>query len=978
MATSTLHCPSRPKDVNELIRRLTSTKRDEKEAKALQSLVRSMIDLFQNEKKSTCLTEAAQLAAIVDDVRYKVLISSFCNAILEYTSDNNILDPALLQRFAHALRRRGVLSADNASLGAALDSLHIRLDRAAKAAESEKQYQLICTLGLQASSYAYEALQGVPDNDGPWKAFCRVSWKVITVLAAVAGGISEMNPQNILEAAPNVMELLSMFKRLVRTGKEVFDGSESLKDAFLDTMRGLKKPMLWYGTLRYCRLLVEAGMFELLSKIIPELPAFKESFWTGLYAQLEQTWVASNKLKFEVEDFAEWLHDQECLKIAVAKYPQISEWKSLLASTFKKPCWEQSMPEKRRHHRAWEQCLEAKQYYADCRLIQYYIQGDHLKIRRLSGDGLDLDHCYINLSVLERSSEIGKHREGVELSLRTRLKVDTPTGGKATQLRDLFNSRKRLDGSSGRPRRILIRGRAGVGKTTLCKKIVYDFLHVKNKEHVKEIQGLVESYAVIGGLLQIPVQLDSLCFTWGEGLLGRGAKTMTALYQAIEIKLWRKDMVQLGKSDKMGLLTDSRARNYRLRSQIQAVMEDEVKLVELLAFNGLYNNVIEFHPRHRDALYQRFPKLNDSMLDGLSFLRSPELFTSKVNQIRYFVHLTFQEFFAATYFVRCWVTGEPLDLIEFESDDNMRKRLDPRGLIQVEKYNGRYNIMWRFIAGLLHSLRDEQRLLEFFHELERPPRDVFGPAHLRLLMHCFNEVSFQTVHYELAQMKSNMETELSRLFSNAFITNDGRPFMLATELEFPEYILEQSLKSGNDLCRIHIFRALEKRMRVSRHLLLIIASDMAGRDYPSDLRKEAISALARHHHSIPEVIIELLSYPDRSGSSDHEVLKNIGGHLIRSTLSKEIFQKLLFDERTYLRKVAATSLIQNKDFVNGSFDSAKILLQDEDPGVRREAVANLRYRNNLPQEVITTLISIAGNRSEVSYVRRSACYALEE
>ncbi|OOF99482.1 hypothetical protein ASPCADRAFT_203257, partial [Aspergillus carbonarius ITEM 5010] len=229
MATA-LYCPSRPKDVDELIRRLTSPKRDEKEAKALQALVRSMIELFQNERKSTYLNEAAQLAAIVDDAGYKILISSFCNAILEYTSDNNILDPALLQTFAHALRRRGALSADNASLGAALDSLHIRLDRAAKAAESEKQYQLICTLGIvldamvdihvtgldrewlhkplrdqldryrkapeprlrQAASYAYESLRGVPDNDGPWKAFCRVSWKVIAVLAAVAGGISEM------------------------------------------------------------------------------------------------------------------------------------------------------------------------------------------------------------------------------------------------------------------------------------------------------------------------------------------------------------------------------------------------------------------------------------------------------------------------------------------------------------------------------------------------------------------------------------------------------------------------------------------------------------------------------------------------------------------------------------------------------------------------------------------------------------------
>ncbi|PYI08454.1 hypothetical protein BO78DRAFT_416629 [Aspergillus sclerotiicarbonarius CBS 121057] len=1176
MATTTLHCPSRPKDVDELIRRLTSADRDEKETRALQALVRSMIELFQNEKKSTYLTEAAQLAAVVDEARYKILISSFCNAILEYTSDNNILDPALLQTFAHALRRRGALSADNANLGAALDSLHIRLDRAAKAAEPEKQYQLICTLSIvldamvdihvtgidrewlhkplrdqldryrkapeprlrQAASYAYEALRGVPDNDGPWKAFCRISWKVISVLAAVAGGISEMNPQNIIDAAPDAMELLHIFRTLVRTGKEVFEGSESLKDAFFDTIRGLKKPMLWYGTLRYCRLLIEAGMFGLLKKIIPGLPAFKEAFWAGLYAQLEQTWVASNELKSEVQDFAEWLHGQECLRIATSKYPQISEWKCLLASTLKNPCWEQSMPEKRRHHRyrfwrkeghkprlvlfcylsstsdttpcallsrAWDQCLEVKQYYADCRLIQYYTEGDHLKIRRISGDGLELSHCYINLSVLERSSEIGKHREGFELSLRARLKVETPTEGKETQLQDLFSDRKRLDGSSGRPRRILIRGRAGVGKTTLCKKIVHEFLYdqlwaenfdrilwiplrslranptleayledhffatseekkllaqalwkkvfgdsnrtlflldgfdevvgertaggdlvdvlkdlfnqdniimtsrpyavisslpgfdlevetigfhphqvqdyvvrvVENEVHAKEIQDFIESHAIIGGLLQIPVQLDSLCFTWGEGLLGQGAKTMTALYQAIEVKLWRKDMVQLGKSDKMGLLTDCRARNYRLRTQIEAVMEDEVRLVEMLAFTGLYNNVIEFHPRHRDALYERFPDLNDNMLDGLSFLRSPESSTRTVDQVRYFVHLTFQEYFAAMYFVRCWITNEPLHIIDPESGDSMAQRLDPQDLIKLEKYNGRYNIMWRFTAGLLHGLREEKKLLQFFHALERQPRDVFGPAHLRLLMHCFNEVLSERVHPDLTLIKSNTETELSWLISNpGFMRYNGRAFLLATDWEFPEYILERSLEHVSDQGRTCILRALKERRRISRGLLLKIASEMVGKDLQEDLQNETVSVLARNYHTVPEIITELLDHPSRLGSSESKVIENIGLPLVRADLPKEVFQKLLMNERPSVRRIAAQCLKQHLPPFNENFDMAKLLLKDEDVEVRAHALYCLRDQTYLPQDVMKVLVSIAENGNERISTRTMACHTL--
>ncbi|RAK96385.1 NACHT domain-containing protein [Aspergillus ibericus CBS 121593] len=1175
MAT-TLHCPSRPKDVNELIRRLTSADRNKKEARALQALVCSMVELFQNEKKSTYLIEAAQLAAIVDEARYKILISSFCNAIIEYTSDNNILDPALLQTFAHALRRRGTLSADNANLGAALDSLHIRLDRAAKAAESEKQYQLICTLSIvldamvdihvtgidrewlhkplrdqldryrkapeprlrQAASYAYEALRGVPDNDGPWKAFCRISWKVISVLAAVAGGISEMNPQNIIDAAPDAMELLHAFRTLVRTGKEVIEGTESLKDAFLDTMKGLKKPMLWYGTLRYCRLLIEAGMFGLLKKIIPGLPAFKEAFWAGIYAQLEQTWVASNELKSEIQDFAEWLHGQECLRIATSKYPQISEWKNLLASTLKNHCWEQSMPGKRRHHRyqfwrkekhkprldlfcylsntldttscvllskAWDQCLEAKQYYADCRLIQYYTEGDHLKIRRISGDGLDLRQCYINLSVLEQSPEIGTHRKGFELSLRARLKVEAPTEGKETELQDLFNDRNRLDGSSGRPRRILIRGRAGVGKTTLCKKIVHEFLHgrlwpehfdrilwiplrnlranptleayledhffatsaekkllaqalwkkvfggsnrtlflldgfdevvgertaggdlvdalkdlfdqdniimtsrpyavmsslpgfdlevetigfhphqvqnyvvrvVKNEVHAKEIRDFIESHAIIGGLLQIPVQLDSLCFTWGEGLLEHDAKTMTALYQAIEVKLWRKDMVQLGKSDKLGPLTDSRARTYRLRSQIETVMEDEVRLVEMLAFTGLYNNIIEFQSQHRDALYQRFPHLNDSMLDGLSFLRSPESSTGTVNQTRYFVHLTFQEYFAAVYFARCWITDVPLDVITFESGDSMLKKLDPHDLIRIEKYSGRYNIMWRFTAGLLYNLREERRLLQFFEALESKPRDMLGPAHLRLLMHCLHEVPTQRVHPDLMLIKSKTETELSRLISYpAFIRYDSRELLLVTDLEIPEYILGKLLGSCSDKTRLYLLRALRKRTRVSRDLLRSIASDITERDIVSDLQKEALYVLACHGDSIPEIIMGLLDHPDRLGNSDSDIIKAIGWPLARCAVPTNIFDKLRLNERSLLRQIAGSCLKKQLPPYKESFDAAKLLLQDPDVQVRDNALLSLRMKRNLPPDIVKVLAGIAENQSEGYGLRRGACTTL--
>jgi hypothetical protein len=62
-------------------------------------------------------------------------------------------------------------------------------------------------------------------------------------------------------------------------------------------------------------------------------------------------------------------------------------------------------------------------------------------------------------------------------TLFARLKVDTPESEKDVDLPMIFNARKLPDRTIGRPRQILIRGCAGVGKLTLCKKIVHEFLH---------------------------------------------------------------------------------------------------------------------------------------------------------------------------------------------------------------------------------------------------------------------------------------------------------------------------------------------------------------------------------------------------------------------------------------------------------------------------------------------------------------------
>ncbi|RHZ66648.1 hypothetical protein CDV55_100496 [Aspergillus turcosus] len=118
----------------------------------------------------------------------------------------------------------------------------------------------------------------------------------------------------------------------------------------------------------------------------------------------------------------------------------------------------------------------------DTKLQEYYEMDNRLRIKRLSGDFLDMEQCYINLSIIEyqnknQDTKSQAERRSSGFSLLNRLKITADTPEREVTLPDLFRDRKLPDGQMIQPRRILIRGRAGVGKTTLCKKIVHDFYH---------------------------------------------------------------------------------------------------------------------------------------------------------------------------------------------------------------------------------------------------------------------------------------------------------------------------------------------------------------------------------------------------------------------------------------------------------------------------------------------------------------------
>jgi GTPase SAR1 family protein len=123
---------------------------------------------------------------------------------------------------------------------------------------------------------------------------------------------------------------------------------------------------------------------------------------------------------------------------------------------------------------------------ADAWIRDKHYTTEHLEITRLSGSPLPMVRCYINLTLTDQHRKhlnVSSNGEGEgppsspsPFSLEDRLNIETPRKEDLIKLTTLFDEREQPDGIRLRPRRILIRGCAGVGKTTLCKKIVHDFI----------------------------------------------------------------------------------------------------------------------------------------------------------------------------------------------------------------------------------------------------------------------------------------------------------------------------------------------------------------------------------------------------------------------------------------------------------------------------------------------------------------------
>ncbi|KAF9434259.1 hypothetical protein BGZ76_008316 [Entomortierella beljakovae] len=130
---------------------------------------------------------------------------------------------------------------------------------------------------------------------------------------------------------------------------------------------------------------------------------------------------------------------------------------------------------------------ELKHIPAELSEVREVLRGyyaEKLWIQRISNkeERLDLNKCYINLAIVEAPNQREKVRKDLIAQAATFHRMDSYENVSGTNMKsqiqpeELFQRRVLRAGEEDVPNTILIHGRAGIGKTTLCKKIVHIFL----------------------------------------------------------------------------------------------------------------------------------------------------------------------------------------------------------------------------------------------------------------------------------------------------------------------------------------------------------------------------------------------------------------------------------------------------------------------------------------------------------------------
>ncbi|KAI0182527.1 hypothetical protein EV127DRAFT_517712 [Xylaria flabelliformis] len=464
-------------------------------------------------------------------------------------------------------------------------------------------------------------------------------------------------------------------------------------------------------------------------------------------------------------------------------------------------------------------------------------------------------------------------------------------------------------------------------------------------EKSRKINNFINQHPLIGDLVRIPIQLDALCFAWDD-VSSKEPQTMTDLYQAIERGLWKKDAARL--SGEFSMKTFH-------RGEIEQHVGDEIMLLENLAFAGLFNNLTMFDAKALDTFSEDLAmprgKIIDETLRSLSFVRSSDVSLNNASRHYYFLHLTLQEYFAARclarYLKQKWIKGKDYKL------PGTKDSLDATAFLCRYKYLEKFDIVWRFMAGILSS--DSECQARFFQVIQTQAVDLLGPAHQRLLMRCWFEIPVSD-----DSLRKQFENQLSSWLSFEYEFRQLDPSsywyekILAKEMEVPTGVLSKLLRESGVGSKTLLMGSINPRRTVSTEIVRIAISwlqDPSNMDIVSTalhFLRTSLKTLSDGHHQITE---------QKPHNSDYNASQDAAPALEEVELIFQAFISQLGNSRSEVRKAAISVLKGESNLQDPILQAVVDRLENSDSEIRQTATRILRGQSNLGEPIIWAVIS---------------------
>ncbi|UJR34570.1 hypothetical protein I4U23_027346 [Adineta vaga] len=485
-----------------------------------------------------------------------------------------------------------------------------------------------------------------------------------------------------------------------------------------------------------------------------------------------------------------------------------------------------------------------------------------------------------------------------------------------------------------------------------------------------KLLNFLKSNASIWGVAHIPVNLELICTLWGDKYCStKKTLTLTMLYENITEWLCQRHLTRQNIDCKT-----------KRKKQIYSLCNKELHFFETLAFNAMEHSDIILPPTLLEKTENETQCFLDDHPQLLEFgvLKSyddkPTGTHNLEEQHYYFIHLSFQEYFAARHLLQLLKSSEKQKAINF---------------INNQKYNRRFLYVFIFASGLLTQSENQVCMDVFWATIQSEPVDLVGLMHIKLVIECLDELAGQTVFRQSAVYMKSLCHWLDICISTKSTT-------------IINYLLE-SLTRTNSICNNSIlqdklFQLIDLQKSQTERLTYYILSRLPItepipkliskltdrlQDEDSNARRFACGALANMAgKGAQHELISTLSNALRDGDWDVRIKAcNLLANMGEKAATKEAISSLvnaLQDGDSIIRRRSSETLVKmGKNIGTNDVISALMnALHHKSSSIKigaAEVLGNIGEKA-ATSEVISALINALGD--EYPYVGQSACFAL--